>query len=828
MRNSVSRIFWSIFLLGFSGMAFADSTNGTLAASAVTNKTDLSIAYLAQIFGTVNGSLSGTTGQMLGQLFYKLNQGILVVAGMWLAYTVLTMVLKSAQEGSFMGQNRNAALILMKIALGLGLLLPNPATGYSIFQDVVMKVVVEGVKLADATWDYGLNYVATGGSFWRPPSASTSSGAIIKGSNTGGIMKAAKQVFADEVCMYASNNVPTNFSQSHSAYYNSGEQGQNFHIVRVEGNNSSKYNNTFQFPGVGNNQTNVIDGKEQGHCGSFSWATFSGGAMSNCDSAYGSSQNSCQYAERSVSDMVYNLQPLAKSFYCSLNPAASGCSGVSVSVNHGGEAFFSSLVDYVNGVMPIAQSKQEARTSTYKSFISDAESEGWLIAGRYYWDLSKVQEHYERVSNIGNYVGSVNNEILAPNVNNASVNKAIDTANQMAGHWATSMGSSTGYIRTALQKLAMYQSANSKGGDQANSYKPHMAGMNWVVKILLAPVIGQLGAILTAFSKGPLGMGSDPILFLHNVGMRCLGLAGSIWLLLAGAIGLISIPAGICQSVMNVDTPIRGVTAWMRPPLMSLATLMVVIGVMLGFYVPLYPFMIFTFGIIGWLIAVIEAMVAAPLVCFGLTHPEGHDFLGQAQQALMLLLGVFLRPVLMVIGLIAGMILSYVSLRIIIYTYSSFMSDLFYVTKPLHDANASIGPLAGAALGFGNTFANSGGDGGFIFGMIGFPLFLAVFAGIVYVVTNQCFSLIYVLPDNILRWIGAPTSPSQSAQMAQQIGGQMSSGSNQMGQAGSQAASKKGKMKQKEQEKKSRHGNDDKKDDNKKGGGDIEMQDLSS
>lgn len=56
--------------------------------------------------------LYGTTGQMLGKLFYKLNEGIIVVAGLWLAYTVFT-ILRVTQDGSFMGPNKNAALIFL-------------------------------------------------------------------------------------------------------------------------------------------------------------------------------------------------------------------------------------------------------------------------------------------------------------------------------------------------------------------------------------------------------------------------------------------------------------------------------------------------------------------------------------------------------------------------------------------------------------------------------------------------------------------------------------------------------------------------------------------
>ena len=106
---------------------------------------------------------------MLDHLSYRLNEGIIVVAGMWLVYTVFSIALRAAQDGSFTGSNKNVALVFLKIAFGFSLLVPNPATGYSLLQEVVMKVVVEGVGLADQTWKYGLTYINNGGSLWRRP-----------------------------------------------------------------------------------------------------------------------------------------------------------------------------------------------------------------------------------------------------------------------------------------------------------------------------------------------------------------------------------------------------------------------------------------------------------------------------------------------------------------------------------------------------------------------------------------------------------------------------------------------------------------------------------
>ncbi len=177
-----------LLLMLFSGAALADAAHPTITSVAVDNKTDLSIAYLSSVFGSVSGVLNGTSGQMFGKLMYQFNQGLLVVAGCWLGFTVLTMVFKSAISGSFMQQDNKVPLVLLRVAFGFGLLIPNPSTGYTLLQGIVMQVVVQGVKLADQVWDYGLDYMNSGGSLWSQPAKKPGSTDSTNGDTPGGLI----------------------------------------------------------------------------------------------------------------------------------------------------------------------------------------------------------------------------------------------------------------------------------------------------------------------------------------------------------------------------------------------------------------------------------------------------------------------------------------------------------------------------------------------------------------------------------------------------------------------------------------------------------------
>lgn len=753
-----------------SGLAFADPAwNNAGLPTPVASHTDLSVAYLAQVFGTVGDSLQGTSGQMLGMIFSKLNEGIMVVAGLWLIYTVLTIILRSAMDGSFMGPNKNVFWIVIRIALAFAMLIPGPMTGYNVIQDIVMKVVVEGVSLADQTWNYGLQYIKAGGTLWRAPTSSGGNSPVVSWSQGKKILSPAESIFNAEVCMVGSSviNETSSNGSSGNGVVNSSSPNVVYSIV------DANKNDAFAFPGLGNTssfRTNIAKNPSAANCGYISWDSIPGYNKNG--------QTSKMMAKGAMSQLVYDIYPAAQKYVCANYPGAAGssaCSGVSTDgmKSENGEAVFNALVNYVNAVYPLAQAEQESAHNKAKDFISDAMSEGWLMAGRYYWDLSQVQAHLKAVSDIGNYKPGAAKPV---SINNTQLKNFLSGTSNA---WSQ-------YTSTAKHDLDNYNKA-SGAGDTGGHTSFHNDITNKILSALLGGLIGNIVSLISLFSTNgatSIGMASDPIVFLHEIGMYCIQIAGYIWIDLAVALFGLAAVTMVCQGTLNLDTPLSAVSGWIKPPLMILATALLGVGVMLGYYVPLYPFMLFTFGVIGWIISVIEAMVAAPLIAFGLTHPEGHDFLGEAKQGLMLLLGIFLRPVLMIIGLIAGMILSYVALRILVYTYSGFLQDVFYVVAPMPGSTGSI--LGSAAIATGNVVAGAGVDpGSLVMSLFTFPLMLAVFAALVYVVTNQCFSLIYVLPDYILRWIGGPAQSSavSAADMARQVQGAMGSMSSTMGDA---------------------------------------------
>ncbi len=158
--------------------------------------------------------------------------------------------------------------------------------------------------------------------------------------------------------------------------------------------------------------------------------------------------------------------------------------------------------------------------------------------------------------------------------------------------------------------------------------------------------------------------------------------------------------------------------------LLIFATIFFLTGISLGFMLPLFPFVRFFFGSLTWIIGVFEAVVAVPLLALAHLNPEGDGLPGaSARGGYYYVLNVFLRPVLMVFGLVAGFLLFMVAV--------SFLNSVFIIAAK--GTGAFAGPLPTLAKIF----------------------FTVIYCGLVYICANNCFKAIGMFPQQALRWLGS-------------------------------------------------------------------------
>ncbi len=747
-----------------------------VAGNAAQNNSDISIGFLGQLFGTVGDAVQGTNNQLLGQLFYQFNLGVLTVIGVFLIYTVLVSALRGANEGSFQGQGKNVAYYFLKIALGVGMVIPSSTTGYCMAQRLMMDVTVAGVHLADNIWNTALTYLDDGHAVWVDPTESDNQvSSMINGDTFNAFMgnpdsfdnstdtettydkELGYNVLSSEICMLSKGLRPN----------------PTIYLGQEDPNNNSPYLSQYRFSDGGGGS-----GSDAG-CGSIDWSLVnrlkdytnndnSNGSLcvaenEHNDDADGYTSMYCQQAQTAISGVISDMVPAAYKIYCSSSDHAgeSVCTGYTNQTD-ASDDIFRADVNYTNNIYA-AYDHMNNTGGDFSQARTDGEQDGWMMAGRYYWDMASKDANIRSASQIGNYNATTDDAIVGP------TNFSLDDSSKSLVE---------GYFDAAKTEAKNYANevdgANNSAVDTSDAYDVgHANTSNAAANVVIRAITPGIVQIGTMF--GDTSIYANPVEWLTLLGQSLIKFAGGLFIGLCLTFVTFSLTANVFDCMSSIGYSVTELSNWVRSIMMAVIAVLLVPGFILGYYCPLYPFMVFTFGVIAWLVFVIESMAAAPLVALGLTHPDGHDFLGKAEQAVMLALGVFLRPALMILGLISGMILSFVAFKIINYTFANFMQDLFLhnsVAEVTHNSS-NINSAIGKAMG--NAFCSSGD----LFTlMFAFPMMLVIFATIVMEVTHQCYGLIHQLPDYIMRWIGAPnaSSPLQVDKMTGSVQGAVSAG----------------------------------------------------
>lgn len=158
-------------------------------------------------------------------------------------------------------------------------------------------------------------------------------------------------------------------------------------------------------------------------------------------------------------------------------------------------------------------------------------------------------------------------------------------------------------------------------------------------------------------------------------------------------------------------------------------------GYVLAYGIPFIPVFIWTMLVIGWLVMIVEAVIAAPLAVILMATPEGEGISGsRMERAISLMAAVIMRPALSIMGLIASVTIAYLG-------FSLF--NLFFWRS------------AGMVTSWG------------LFEIIAI---LTMYVTGALTICKYSFSLIYELPNHILEWMngkGRAFGESEGTSMAQ-------------------------------------------------------------
>lgn len=187
-----------------------------------------------------------------------------------------------------------------------------------------------------------------------------------------------------------------------------------------------------------------------------------------------------------------------------------------------------------------------------------------------------------------------------------------------------------------------------------------------------------------------------------------------------GAAGKLANLSGMSENLIGALTgPAASLAFLFKMVLM----LVLAVGIVHAFVLPMIPYVLFLFFVMGMLILTAEALVAAPLWALFHVRLDGQDFVDQVQRpGYMIAFNLLLRPTLAVFGLI----LSYVV----------FGAMIWFINETFEIAGKSVIMAAGGMK------------------LLGLLVMLVLLTYLHYQVAIRSFTLITSLPDRVTRWFG--------------------------------------------------------------------------
>ena len=353
----------------------------------------------------------------------------------------------------------------------------------------------------------------------------------------------------------------------------------------------------------------------------------------------------------------------------------------------------------LSGLQSYAQQGQ--LQSKLNEFKENSKQYGWIIAGSSYWSISWINQEAREAMYSG----------ITYSPHEYTVSELYALTHGLHDYEA-SKERVANYIKTAYASRRGISAATATPSvtDEGRAFEELC---NWLRGTLNQLVAGNILPI--AIEKLST---QDPIMAVSTVGDYLIGTAWG----LASALGVVDVAHSMGKALPFVVKAIPNLDKYISFALFTVFLPLLLYGLALAYYLPAIPFIRWISALVGWIILIMEALVAAPLWLCAHALPEGEGAAGQhGKRGYFLLLGILIRPPLMVAGFFAAVILMNVVGRLLGAGFETFIA----------------GTSQTKIIGITGTFS------------------MLVILGIVVIMTaNKFFSLIHYLPEHVTNWIG--------------------------------------------------------------------------
>ncbi len=234
----------------------------------------------------------------------------------------------------------------------------------------------------------------------------------------------------------------------------------------------------------------------------------------------------------------------------------------------------------------------------------------------------------------------------------------------------------------------------------------------------------------------------NPIISMKNLGDNLIGAAEAS---LATYVGVKAFIAGANESVLGtIANKLGGIGAALKSvgdtldPYVAISLVMLIgAGISLSIYIPLMPFLIWTAACINYLIIIGEGIFASELWAF--THLLGNgEGMGQkTSHGYIFLLNLMFRPILMVGGFLLGGGIVTIG------------GTILNKAIPAAMANAQFDSMTGIVTIIG---------------------YLIVYCSTAITIVSLSFSLINIVPDQVINWVGGHVASTLGREMPDKAG----------------------------------------------------------
>lgn len=707
-----------------------------------TSCTDHSVDMLRNIFGPVIDALVtgadpdtvSAASNVIATMMSFFNSGILIVGTLIVSYVAAMGTVNTANDGEAMGRNWSSLWTPVRIVAGGAVLLPT-ASGYSFIQLVVLMFALWGVGFANGTYKTGMAIGVL------------SPDGVVQGVNDPGsfygLRDFGKQYLAASYCARAANQIypGAQVSAAPSADKTTMNGGRTDYLFQIKDRNAT---------------TNLGGGEPL--CGTVSISQYTAQPAKDATGIEAALEQLRVAAQNAKIQAATKLMTDLEAW---VNTWPDDISGDWSNVD---SAKFNELVNsaetQVAAALIAALSDTTGVKTGFQSLATSLTSEGWAMSGGWYQRVGEVRGRIAAITSES--VGSVSAPSLSALPADAAasrligsvttVTEAISKKSEIKGNYkapTSGPGDLTSIIPKDAQSDINIGSINvdfdAKVSLWINSMMESMVematGANTSGTTPLCGTAGQMGGSLNRMKC------IGDYLTVARAGIGAADVA-----IKTGATAL-RVVAGTLSSVkgvgtgLDLDKVVTPIWDWViEVPVKQLAMMATYIEPMafyFGVFLPSLPYVIFMTVVVGWILAVLQSLIAAPLWAVMHMTPD-RTFVGSQSQGYLLLLSLFARPALAVVGLFAAML----------------------VSDPIIDF------IAKGFFAMRGAVVTSTGTVGAISSFLSFAWWFMVFGLTLLPVLYMIFGLPQILPDHVLRWIGAGVNDLGETQAV----GQMRSG----------------------------------------------------